>query len=50
MLAGVKSGLIQPGKEDLQVTGECGDRKSVRYTARALAPSWQSLCTTRSGE
>lgn len=49
-LTGVTSGPIQPGKEDSQVTGECGDRKSVRYTARAMAPSWQCSLTTRSGE
>lgn len=37
-IAGVTSGPIQPGKEDLQVTEECCDRKSVRYIARATAP------------
>lgn len=48
-LTGVTSGLIQPGKGDSQVTGECGDMKSVRYTDRAAAPSWQSS-HTRNGE
>lgn len=42
-------GPIQPGKGHSEVTAENGDRKSVRYTARATAPSWQSSWITRSG-
>lgn len=48
-LTGVTLGLIQPGKGHSEVT-ENGNRKSVTYTARAAAPSWQSSCITRTGK
>lgn len=48
-LSGVTLGLIQPGKGHSEVT-ENGNRKSVMYTARATAPSWQSSCITRTGK